>query len=249
MRTFLPFATLVGAEFLLGCQEQGSKPVGPDGPQFDKPTGACEFPDEAGHCHGGDDGGGSKAVGTLDLAGGMEAAVLPVEVKDSDERLGAHNPDFVHHIQMNFLAAYVLADPLVKDCTVIAGSNGGHDEGLTNDEWTGLRNELTAPVQRGFFTMGIDMSSLDLPSGGQGLLVQHDGTFDGPTGHTRIMLGGFSDHVDLVKVKQLDTDMFEFTGPVVVWARGVGGGGGKKSDRIIGCGGVDDNTVTATISR
>ena len=30
MRPFLPFATLLGAAFLLGCQEQGSVPVGPE---------------------------------------------------------------------------------------------------------------------------------------------------------------------------------------------------------------------------
>ncbi len=58
---------LLSTVFLLGCQDLGSGPVGPDGPQFDKP-----FPDQAGdpcddaepdgpkrdlngHCHG-DDG-------------------------------------------------------------------------------------------------------------------------------------------------------------------------------------------------
>lgn len=39
MRTFLPFVTLLGAAFLLGCQEQGSGPLEPEGPQFDKPGG------------------------------------------------------------------------------------------------------------------------------------------------------------------------------------------------------------------
>jgi len=60
MRPFLPFATLLGAVFLLGCQEQGSEPVGPEGPQFDKPSieppnDNCEMPDIRGHCHDDDE--------------------------------------------------------------------------------------------------------------------------------------------------------------------------------------------------
>ena len=44
-----------------------------------------------------------------------------------------------------------------------------------------------------------------------------------------------------------------FTGPVVVWAHGVGDGGiGIKSNRIIQCdggGGADANKVVATLDR
>ena len=47
----------LSAVFILGCQDQGSGPVGPDGlvPQFDKPTGNCAMPDPKGHCHGGEE--------------------------------------------------------------------------------------------------------------------------------------------------------------------------------------------------
>ena len=48
---------LLSAAFLLGCQEQGSGPVGPEGPQFDKPNNAICPPGvvvENGHCHGDD---------------------------------------------------------------------------------------------------------------------------------------------------------------------------------------------------
>ncbi len=43
MRPFLPFATLLGTAFLLGCQEQGSGPVGPEvaGPQFHEAHDSC----------------------------------------------------------------------------------------------------------------------------------------------------------------------------------------------------------------
>ena len=53
---------LLSAVFILGCQDLGSGPVGPDGlvPQFDKKgTGDCELPGHNVHCHGddGDTGG------------------------------------------------------------------------------------------------------------------------------------------------------------------------------------------------
>ncbi len=34
MRRFLPFAALLGVALVLGCQDVGTGPVGPDGPQF-----------------------------------------------------------------------------------------------------------------------------------------------------------------------------------------------------------------------
>ena len=46
---------LLSAVFVLGCQDLGSGPVGPDGPQFDKPDpdGECPVPRDAkDHCHG-----------------------------------------------------------------------------------------------------------------------------------------------------------------------------------------------------
>ncbi len=71
MRPFLPFATLLGAAFLLSCQEQGSIPVGPEGqgPQF--------HPGHAGDCKGhdkkdnpdlcGGNGDGGKTFFSVDL--------------------------------------------------------------------------------------------------------------------------------------------------------------------------------------
>ena len=62
MRPLLPSVALVTAVFLLGCQEQGSEPVGPDGlrPQFDRPgTGDCG----PGHCpHGDESGNGGDLI-------------------------------------------------------------------------------------------------------------------------------------------------------------------------------------------
>ena len=63
MRPLLPFATLLGTAFLLGCQERASSPVEPEGPQFDRPDntreeGDCdpgEVLNDKGHCHASDD--------------------------------------------------------------------------------------------------------------------------------------------------------------------------------------------------
>ena len=46
---------LLSTVFLLGCQDLGSEPVGPEGPQFDKKdSGNCAVPVK-GHCHGDDE--------------------------------------------------------------------------------------------------------------------------------------------------------------------------------------------------
>ena len=61
---------LLSAIFILGCQDQGSSPVGPEAPVrlFDKKgRGPCAPPEEQVHCHGDDDGGG-KVTGTFTAA-------------------------------------------------------------------------------------------------------------------------------------------------------------------------------------
>ena len=44
-------------------------------------------------------------------------------------------------------------------------------------------------------------------------------------------------------------NVFELAGPVTVAIRGVTGEKGRKSNRTIRCGGLDDNVVTATVTR
>ena len=94
--------------------------------------------------------------------------------------------------------------------------------------------------------MSIDKTSLGT-TGGHVLLVQRDGTFVDPTtGHTRITLGG---HVaGPVKVEEISSGVFEWTGPVGVSAKT---GSGRKSGRAIACPGDGDhpNLVTATLNR
>ena len=63
MRPSLPFATLLGVAFLLGCQEQASSPVGLEdlGPQFGGP----QHPGPHGGGGGGGGGGGDDDPGSL----------------------------------------------------------------------------------------------------------------------------------------------------------------------------------------
>ena len=240
---------LLSAVFLLGCQEQGSEPVGPEGlgPQFAAKK--CTADPTLPGCGGDDGDDGDPAATTLTLADGMQTPSdpldddpLPVTVnQDSPKRLNVGNSDFVHDIQMNFMK------PEPGTCVEIKAVNGS--VALSAGEIAKLEAELTEPVTDGSFIMKIDKTSLGSPSDGNLLLVERDGTFEGPNGHTRIMLGSPFDEVDPVKVTQpdLNVDVFEFTGPVVVWAHGVGGGG-VKSNRIIQCGGAGDNKVTATLN-
>ena len=91
MRPFLPFATLLGAAFLLGCQEQASSPVAPDGPQFDQPGSVC-----LGHCaHNDEDDEARFSVEllVLDDVGedcDLSGAVNPCDVTGGGFLLGPH---------------------------------------------------------------------------------------------------------------------------------------------------------------
>jgi hypothetical protein len=173
---------------------------------------------------------------------------LDVTVKESSKKLTAGNTDFVQDIKMNFTSP--------GTCVGFAATNSGEEP--TPGEITALTLELRRLAEDGFFTMQIDKSGLEVGTSttdGHLLLVEQDGTFEGPTGNTRIMLGSPFDQVDPVTVKWVSSsagvDVFEFTGPVVVRAHGVGGGGGEKSNRIIQCPGMGDdpNKVTATLTR
>lgn len=246
-RVVLPWA-LLSAGFLLGCQEQGSSPAGPDGlaPQFAKGKPCPGHPS----CKPGDD---PATTSTLDFSGGMGTTGLPVTVKDRTDQLEAGNTDFAHHIQM---ALYDNRGTCVGFKATKSGVLPSTDP--SNDEVAKLEAELKGAVEAGFFIMQIDKTGLESPSGGNLLDVERDGTFDdapGTThGTTRIMLGSPFDQVGDVTVKQPGTnlDVFEFTGPVVVWAHGVGGRGGEKSNRIIQCdggGGGNANKVVVTVHK
>lgn len=223
---------LLSTVFLFGCQDMGSGPMGPEGlgPEFNKPP----------HDHGDK---GDPEQSTLTLADGIQATALPVTVKwDRDDKFRVNNTDFMHNIQMTF-----------TDLGTCVGFKGTKSGVLPSPEQqSALEAELTSnTVTEGFFVMQIDRTSLDMTSDDHGLLVQFEETSEGPLMGTsiRIMLGSPFSQVDPVKVTE-NNPVFTFTGPIVVWAHGVGGGGGAKSDRIIQCPGTgnDPNKVVATIN-
>ena len=237
----LPLA-LLGAALVLACENSRPTPVGPEGlgPQFthNDPEKVHGGPKGGGN---GGDGGGSKTA-LVDLQLGMQTAGLDVTVnQDSPKKLHVGNSDFVHDIQMNFINPGV--------CVGIKATNGSQFP--TAEEFDALVAELTASVGSGFFTMQIDKA--DLVVGGFSTSDDHllIVEFEGTLGSTRILLGSPFDQVDPATVKWTSQDVFEFTGPVVVWAHGVGDGGGEKSNRIIACPGVglDPNKVVATLTR
>ena len=64
---------LLSTVFLLGCQDMGSGPLGPEGPQFDKPSeSSCPVARDKGHCHV-DDGPTEDATYTATFAGDVKS--------------------------------------------------------------------------------------------------------------------------------------------------------------------------------
>jgi len=107
MRPFLPFAAVLTAAFLLGCQDQGSEPVGPDvlgvpfEPQFDKkgtPGDPCPeveggSRDDKGHCHGDGDGDGNDNEMTVALDHALSAVAQPATFKSNPNLIQGGAPN------------------------------------------------------------------------------------------------------------------------------------------------------------
>ena len=233
---------LLCTAFLLGCQEQGSSPAGPEGrgPQFAKKDCVAD-PTHPG-CK--DDGGDPEQV-TMDLADGMLAMDFDVGVsKDTRDLFKVSNHDFTKPtITMNF------TDP--GTCVGFAGTNGGTIPVSGDGTFELLVLQLTQDAADAKVVMEIDKTGLTVggaTTGGHLLLVQYD---DELLGTTRIELGGPFQEVPPVTVKwtqpSVGQDVFEFTGSVVVWDAG----GGIKNQSVIQCPGVglEPNKVVATVNR
>ena len=202
---------LLSTVFLLGCQDMGSEPVGP-GPEFDKPGSVCEA-----HCH--DDDAVDPEQAMLTLADGMDATAFPVEVsKDTRKTLKVTNHDFAKPtITMEFAVVVVNA------CKGFVGTNGGTEP--SDEEFAKLVEQLTEPADAAKVVMSIDKTNLPGESGRHALIIQYDHEV---LQNTYIMLGGWPGPV---KVEQGPTDVFTFTGPVVVWDPN----NGIKDESVISC--------------
>ena len=207
---------LLSTVFLLGCQDMGSEPVGPEGlgPEFNKP-------DVNGNHNHGDDGDPEQA--TLTLADGMQqATAFPVEVsKDTRKTLKVSN-----HNQTKPTIKMAFADDVVNACVPFLGTNGGT---LPSDsEFDDLKAQLTQDAVDAKVIMSIDKTNLPGESGRHALIIQYD---DEVLQNTYIMLGGWPGPV---KVEEGPTDVFTFTGPVVVWDPN----NGIKDESVISCPGA-----------
>ncbi len=140
---------LLSAVFILGCQDQGSGPVGPDGlvPQFDRKSDDQFCLDgvtlrDKGHCHGddGDTGGGDASV-SVTMSGGMTTngmQLMQISEKRKEVRMNANEGDEPY---------FQLAMNLIN--THAAGHDGDNIrfEKITGDILDG--NNATLCVQEG----------------------------------------------------------------------------------------------------
>ncbi len=151
MRSFLPSVALVSAAFLFGCQDMGSGPVGPDGPQFNKPfkldkdacTALGKVLDEAtGHCH--DDEEPTAATFSITIVSGQ----IPATTAQFFESLGSG----------------IFVDPFVLDLSFFDGLLGC-DMGIKTGQFRMIKGDADGPhVHIGFeFTHNGSAHSLSIP--------------------------------------------------------------------------------------
>ncbi len=211
---------LLSTVFLLGCQEQGAGPMGPEGPLFDKPNkGDCGQV----HCHD-DDEDPQQSMVTLTV--GMQAGAFPVGFKDSRKTLGVGNYNILE--KPDITMAFVN----LVDCKGFTATNGGTIP--VGAEFAKLVAQLTEPAVAAQINMSIVKDDLGSESD-HTLTILYD---DEDLGEIYIMLGGWPGPV---KVEEGDTDVFTFTGPVMVRDPG-----NANDNRLIRCPG---QTVTVTLNR
>ena len=152
--------------FLLGCQEQGSGAVGPEGPQFHGGAGDCN-----GHhkndmgCDGG--GGDVHVEANLTMTGGMTASSQPVRFKD-----GENNIEFIGAITLKMN----LTNTLRVDCT-----ESSRRKAVDPDFDTLFDKLVDGPRLRSSIFVDVDMNDLGGVSEGSTIHVvwdDNDGSFN-----------------------------------------------------------------------
>ncbi len=148
---------LLSTVFLLGCQEQGSGPVGPDGPQFHGT--ACEKhhkKDEG--CGGGGGGGGKDIPVGVTVDGGMNTGTEPPQLMqlaedESSLRLAASAPSSTKE------PYFELANSLTNTGPI--GSCVQTGPGAPNNDWAAtLFAELVQPLVAREVAVWIDKTAL-----------------------------------------------------------------------------------------
>ena len=148
---------LLSAVFILGCQDQGSGPVGPDGlvPQFAKVKN-CDPPDPHPSCN--EEGGrGGSVPANLTMTGGMTtASTQPVEFQDFENILAFSN--FVHQPITLTMALSATHGAPRNECTPFLRKKATPNE----DDLDDLFDKLIDPsqVRDGGFFVRIDKNAL-----------------------------------------------------------------------------------------
>ncbi len=171
---------LLSAAFLLGCQEQGSDPVGPEGlgPEFTHKNGE--------HGKGGGGGGGGGKGGTggrpgqfpvdVTVMGGIAAATQIMRFAENDELMGwTRRPDqpapggIMFQMNMTHTLAFALLGNCLEEGKRIGAAQGS---GFVDD----LFNKLVQPplplTEAGAFLVNVDKVELGRTS------VDHNISFD-----------------------------------------------------------------------
>ena len=128
---------------------------------------------------------------------------------------------------MNFTAA---------DCDVVVGANGVRDAIMDGDVKIYLEAQLIKQVSSASLgSIHLSINKTDLEStGGHLLNVGYDGgVLDGHTIATQVRYGFPPLDVEGPTVVDRGGGRFEFTGPIMVAANGVGGRNGKRGRRSI----------------
>ncbi len=228
----------LSAVFILGCQDQGTGVVESEGlgPQFGV---NCEKKPNHPKCPDGGDVGGGVA-GTVTLEHGMMTTVplqLTGKFDETTVALSANNIN--GDIQLNFPP---------QTCTDFVGENGSSDAAVEPEVKAYLESQLQAGEGSDAFFLEIDKTGLTVGNSIESTAGRYLLAFEYDEIQIRF---GWVGPATIKWVSSLSgVDVFNFTGPILVAADGVGGRKGKRGRRAIACadGAADDaNLVTVTV--
>lgn len=214
---------VLSAALLLGCQEQGSGPVGPDGlgPAFSHKD-----------SHNPGRGNGDVTPIMVDLSGGMRASDQPVVVQKDNERELVLRGDG----KIEFALAMVID---VGSCEVTKGTPVKGD-----DEFNALIGRVVDESQDRTFNMTVDKTSLNSSSDKH----QINTTWTEMAGDFSLRVGTLDKFPQggsvTVTVTKSDDDTYTFIGGgVLIWDRT-----GRVRDHVkIKCVNKITNTITVTV--
>ena len=172
---------LLSAVFILGCQDQGAGPVGPDGlvPQFDKAgTGNCRKMPHDVHCHGGGELGDALFNVTV-MIGGETAGEGTTTLEGMVWEHFVLNFDFFNRKLM-----CSMGDVIVKKIGLFSMAQGDDHVHV----WFQFTHSELGLESRHTIEMGGVLASGDLPPVGENAVIVN--SLDGHWTSERLQWGG-----------------------------------------------------------